>query len=154
MDGLFTYVKRQKWSVLKWLQQAFDSALFDTNNTHIQMHLQMFLPKLFLGKMEVASSQHIQNIWLYNTEINNNGPEKTALQQGGPPHLVTTRGISHTHCRAQSSLPFIVQVLSVFDRRNGLHHWCLSWHLHPIIILWHFYQNTGTDTHMHVQTKA
>ena len=53
----------------------------------------------------------------------------------------------HTHSHRQCSLPLIVQVLSVFDRRAGLHRYCLSWHFHPIIIFWHIYPNTGTHTH-------
>lgn len=70
----------------------------------------------------------------------------TAVQDGGgPTHLVITSVLSHT--QTGSSSPHMVQVLSVFDSRAGLHRCCLSWHLQPMIILWHFYPNTGSHTH-------
>lgn len=82
----------------------------------------------------------------------NNSPGQTGPQQGGPPHPTLTYTHMHAYTHTVYSLSLTVQVLNVFDRRAGLHCYCLSSHNNIMTLLskhWNTRMHVCAHTSMH-----
>lgn len=96
-----------------------------------------------------SSSTHVSKVCFGRKEASQSQKNKRLAQRHW--NQISTGWSStpcrHLHTHTHTEFTFHFQVSSVFDRSTRLLHYCLSWHLHPIIILWHIYPNTGWDTH-------